>query len=472
VQWPPTTSQPDTKNSRSGVCQSARLLWASPHGWAVASGVLCLLAVSITLVAGSPQSAAQAGAGLTASEEEELIELEEHSKFLEALRLVEGKTPEAQDAEHQKKLKTFARDFPLIDQDIKEQRFKEAEALLQKNRESADVLKDPGLVGAERKKTAELHEAIEKAFKAQLDASIAKADEMQKEGKYAEAAKCYDEALALNATKLETPLTPSLRNDLEARKKKAEAKKARSETSFGAQFVKSVIAGLTTLVTWTICLIAALLLFWVAARLKRFLPPQEGARIALDDLTASTSEREEKNRALTRDVAVRLATIGSASGQSAELDGTPDLDSANLPNIVAYHDEGTAPLPLANTAATVGPFSINPLQLFTALQKLVERRFEYNFTGSLVPQGSRQAMVLECVSTHASVGKKSWQCSADGSDPAKVREEVLSTIIEKVTFDLAESRSTNSFESFYAYRRGRALMNSGRTAENRAEILN
>jgi tetratricopeptide (TPR) repeat protein len=466
-----TTSPSDTKDSLSGVCRSTRPVWASPHGWAVARSVLCFLAVSITLAAGSPQSAAQAGAGLTASEEQELIELEEHSKFLEALRLVEGKTPEPQDAEHQKKLKAFARDFPLIDQDIKEQRFKEAEGLLQKNRESADVIKDPGLVAAERKKTAELHEAIEKAFKAQLDTLIAKADKMQKKGKYAEAAKCYDEALALNATKLETPLTPSLRNDLEARKLRAEESKTKSEATFWAQFWRGVSAGLITLATWIICFAVALLFFRLAGIAKAWLPPETGARVVMDDLTGNANERDAKSQALTRDMSVRLTTMGASSGESTELDDTPDLDSANLPNLVIHHDPQGIDVPLATTAATVGPFSINPAQLLAVLQKLMARRAEYSFKGSLVLQGARQAMVLECVSTKPKIGKKLWQSKSDNSDPAAAREEALSTIVEKVAFEFSEERSTNSFASFHCYRAGRALMNSSRTAEDRAKIL-
>jgi len=450
---------------------NANAPWAGARRWTAARQIISLLVLSITLAAASPHADAQAGTDPAATEKEQLIELEESLKFNEALRLIDRSAQKPSYAKHQDKVKAFAKEFPLIDLGVRQQRFKEAEEILKKNSDKADAVEDPGLVAAALTKTAEVDCAIKKAVEAQAKAVMARAHQMENQGKYAEASKLYEEALAVDASKLEAPLSPAFRSEAQVQKFHAEEEKTKSEVAFWAQFWKSLSAGLTTLGTWVVCLAAALLLFWLAAALKRLLPPEKGARIVMEDLTGTAGDREAKSQGLTREIAMRLTAIGSPTGQSTELDDTPDLDSANLPNIVIHHDSQAAQLPLANTAASVGPFSINPAQLFALMQQLAARPCEHSFKGSLVPQGSKQVVVLECVSINAALDKKRWQSSADGTDSAKVREEVLTKIAEWVAFELLQPRSTNSFASFYAYRSGKALMNSARTAEDRVDIL-
>ena len=433
--------------------------------------LLSVLAFSITLTAANPPDNTVVGTDSVLVEKEELLEMEKAARFNDALGLIDRSAQKPSYSNHQEKLKAFARDFPVVDQALKKKHFKEAEEILKKDSDKVDSLQDLGLFEAAQTKLGEVHGAMQKALQGEVNALIQRAHQMEKRSKYAEAAKLYDEALAMDANKLEAPLPSALRAEVQTEKLAAEEMKTKSEASFWTLFWKSVSAGLTTLATWTICLVAALLLCGGAFYAKRLLPREKGARIAIDDMTGPASDRDARSKDLTRDMAIRLSGFGSGPEQSTELDDTPDLDSGNLMNLVIHHDSQAAQLPLANTAASVGPFSINPAQLLALLQQLTARRSEHSFRGTLVSQGSRQVLLLECSSIDPALNKKRWQSSADGVDAGKVREEVLTEASERVAFELLKPRSTNSFVSFYSYRSGRVLMSSARTAENRAEIL-
>lgn len=430
---------------------------------------LCFLFFSSGLVAASPQTP-HADTTLTDAEREELIALEQNSNLSEALRFLEKTNKAGADTAHVEKLKALAKDFPIIDQDIEEQRFKEAEEILKKDTDKLDAAADPGLVAAARSKAVQLHAASMKVIQAQAEALNKRAQELEEKGQFAEAVKLYDEVLKLTPAQLETSLSPSMRTDVQARKWHAEQEKTKSEASFWTGFWKNISAGLTTVVTWAICFLVVFALFWVWGWVKRQLPAEKGARIAMNDLTGQASEREAKSQSLTGEMSVRLAAIGSSAGQPTDLDDTPDLDSGNFPNIVVHHDTGGIQLPLATTAATVGPFSINPAQLLALWQQLTTRRAEYQFKGSLASQGSSQIMVVECESAKRDLGTKRWQTSS-APDNTNAREEVLATMVEKIAFEFLPTRSTNSFPSFHAYRAGRALMVSAPRGEDRAATL-
>ena len=397
--------------------------------------------------------------------------MEQNSKMSEALRFVEKTNKAGADPAHLEKLKALARDFPIIDQDIRQERFKEAAEILKKHTDKLDPAADPGLVAAARAKAFQIHAESMKVIQAQAEALIGRAREMEKQGRFAEAVKLYDDVLGLTPAKLETSLSPSLRSDVQAQKWHAEQEKTRAEAAFRTQFWKNISAGLTTVATWIICLVAVLVLLRVLGFLKRLLPAEKGARISMNDLTGQTNERETRSQTLTGEMSVRLAAIGSSGGQPTDLDDTPDLDSGNFPNIVVHHDGGGIQLPLANTPATVGPFSINPAQLLALWQQVIARRAEFDFKGSLVSQGSRQVMVVECDSAGPNLKKKRWQTSSEDTDSAKAREEVLGTMVEKIVFELLPARPTNSFPSFHAYRSGRTLMAAASGAEDGATKL-
>jgi tetratricopeptide (TPR) repeat protein len=70
-------------------------------------------------------------------------------------------------------------------------------------------------------------------------------------------------------------------------------------------------------------------------RAIRRLPPADRTALVLEDLTAPTSERNAKNRVLTRELMTSMKSLGVGGGESssAEIDETPDLDGTLLVNL-------------------------------------------------------------------------------------------------------------------------------------------
>lgn len=208
--------------------------------------------------------------------------------------------------------------------------------------------------------------------------------------------------------------------------------------------------GLGILLVWLAIVGAAVLLFLGYRRLRG---PRKGAMLDVDDMTASTEERDRAKLRLLRDISRALRVIahtrGTSIGENVEdLDGVANLrtQSPVFESIDKLVADGTL---------QVGPVAINPKQLVTLFGALQDRPFRTTLKGYLTTDGANTSLLFieryDIIQQRKVKASHYYQTLGMGEDG---RREAIRDFAIHYLFDHTSERPTSVFESFRDYCRG------------------
>src|SRR5262249_32892446 len=210
--------------------------------------------------------------------------------------------------------------------------------------------------------------------------------------------------------------------------------------------------------------VAALVIaaLFVAPRLRSV---RDETAIVVDDATAAATEREQRRRQLTREVARALE---SGRGTSAShVDERDDLDTSSLFNLRFAGEELSGIDSLVQDAGviTIGVVSFNPRQLFGYLAR---RRSRYTLSGTLSTQGATTVLtMLRLDAAGRPINGQTWQAQASG-DTARV--QVVRDVTRQIMFDLADDEAKPDWRSFRDHRRALDILAEDPAAGREAHL--
>lgn len=284
--------------------------------------------------------------------------------------------------------------------------------------------------------------------------------------KYDDALAAYDEVAKLPASQIPTQVIREARLG----KLKAVSAKARAQSpTFWGEIGASGLHGARTVTQWLVYLAAVGLLGLLFAGARGRIPVRPGTVVQFQDLTASSSEQEQRNEHLVREFLQKVTT--GASNQVPSGEDFEDFDGKVLGHLRLEVD------PLANlqtfvndeASLHVGPISLQPRQLLRYLGSLFQKPPESILRGSLTSEGDRVTLNVEHrVTAGISLASGCWEVSETG-EGARVR--AIQRMAMRVAFELSRSRVTDKWESFDLYRQAMELLAQEFSRDGREEEL-
>lgn len=335
---------------------------------------------------------------------------------------------------------------------------------------------DPVLAGAVRAGLAKHRISLETrarlAADTVADSTLHKADILMSRRRYEDASAAYGTVAAMNGGEISDDRL------LRARLGKLRAETVKAQHAGIASDVQdSIEKALPKVTEWLIYVACALGLWKLFSFSRRFWPARAETVLSMEDLTAATggasasTGREAANRALTREMSARMATLANGSGGECQIDEMDDLDGAgsvNLRVVVAPSSE-TSSIVQSATPVSVGPFSISPAQLLAATGAFFRRPFQHTIMGSLAADGDEVVLTLERLDRHGNaLPGEHWEVRAQGDDR---REKALLGGAEQVAFALSKSVATSDWHSYRDYRSGIRALEAEYHADDREACL-
>lgn len=313
--------------------------------------------------------------------------------------------------------------------------------LLKKN--NFRPLEDAGLTAALFTELASVQAEARRTVTTAAQRVLARADRLLKADKPEEAAKAYD------AVAKTTGIPAEMLSRAQLGKMEADAAKAAGE-GFVDEVLGTLAKGLITVAKTLLYLACGAALVSVLVWLRRRVKPGAETRIALVDLTVTGTDRELASQALSRQFAAGLRDGGATADQLARLDVTDDMDGASLANLrVAVDDRVKIETYVQETPLTVGPFSINPRQLFVLAREYLRRPSQSALTGSLATREGGFVMIVEHID---SVSRQAQRWEMTHQDRARA----IKQMIQLVGFRLNNgSKLTDSWQSYFHHEAGK-----------------
>lgn len=327
-----------------------------------------------------------------------------------------------------------------------------------------DPVRDAYLVRAILRELQVVRQQTLREATEEIRADLAAADAHVEAGKYDEAIAVYDRIATQSAE-----IPRDLLHEARIAKQKALAMKASALTpGLWTNLGNSGMTGARTVTEWLVYMVAAVLLVSFAVVFRTWLPARPGTLILFEDLTAPAADRETLSQHLVREV---LYDIGRLSGRNegmVDLDRIEDLDGSGLGNLRIDIDPLANIDPLLQTTdpVRVGPFSLNPKQVFQSLRALCARSPELMLRGSLSSQGNQTVLCVEQLGfgrqRPAAERWEVWDAS---------RERAVQRIATRIAFERAQFRVTSNWPSFELYRDAMESLAQELTEEKREECL-
>ena len=418
----------------------------------VLAGLLCFAALS-----GPAPAAPDPFASVLAQEEQgrfhaALSELRASDELLKAHR------------EHEAALVAFLRTRDSVQASLGKGQLDQARAAVEALLPRLDPVRDAHLLHAAHARLAGLRDQGRQMAKEDLE----RADQLAQDGKYDEAIAIYSDVAESQAPEIPAALKRSARQA----KARAEAGKAEAEAvGFWGRTWKSASEGVFTLAGWSVFLLAGGLLVWAAQARRSKRKPREETLIVLDDLTAGAAEREILSQGLMRELLLRLGSMRESEDLAADIDTLADIDGSAQANL-RMESEPVADIPSViqdGTAVQIGPFSLTPRQLVELVRAYFRRPWKSRLAGSLVHRGEQTLLFIErSTEDGGSMLVDRWEAQADGDD---ARSVVVRRMAARLAFETAQTRLTEDWRSFEAYREAMAHLAQAERQEESREVF-
>ncbi len=160
--------------------------------------------------------------------------------------------------------------------------------------------------------------------------------------------------------------------------------------------LSSLAAALVAGGKWVVIGAAALLLVWIASRLRGLRKPTGDTVLTVEDLTAPAAERAMRGRVLTRSVLSEIRRITGAAERSGRLD---DMDAAGAAPLirlmpVAEPARDGAEL-IREDSIQLGPLAFNPRQLYLMLRQWMRRPDLRSLRATFYAEGESVVLALD-----------------------------------------------------------------------------
>jgi tetratricopeptide (TPR) repeat protein len=366
--------------------------------------------------------------------------------------------------EHEAALVALLHAFDSVQTSLASGQHDQARSVLEALLPRLDPVRDTYLMHAAHARLVQLRDLGRRM----AEADVARADQLAKDGKDAEAIAIYSDVAQSEASEIPAALKRRARQAMA----RAEAAKAEAEAvGFWGKTWKSASEGIFTLAGWSVFLLIGTLLVWAAQARRRKRKPREETLIVLEDLTAQAPERETMSQGLIRELLLRFGSLGKGEDLAADIDTLADIDGSSQANL-RMEAEPVADVPSViqdGAAVQIGPFSLTPRQLVALVRAYFRRPWKTRLSGSLVRQGEQVLLLIErSTEDQGATLVDRWEARADGDD---ARAVVVQRMATRLAFELAKIRLTSDWRSFEAYRDAMAHLARAEGEETREPLL-
>ncbi|MES1244466.1 MAG: hypothetical protein ABUT39_22870 [Acidobacteriota bacterium] len=366
--------------------------------------------------------------------------------------------------EHEAALVAFLRTRDSVQASLDKGQQDQARSALETLLPRLDPVRDAYLLHAAHARLVELRDLGRRM----AEEDVAKADQLARDDKFGEAIAIYSDIAQSKAPEIPAALKRRARQA----KARAEAGKAEAEAvGFWGRTWKSASEGVFTLAGWSVFLLAGGLLVWAAQARRRKRKPREETLIALEDLTAEAAEREILSQGLMRELLLRLGSMRESEDLAADIDTLADIDGSAQANL-RMETEPVADIPSViqdGTAVQIGPFSLTPRQLVELVRAYFRQPWKSRLAGSLVRRGEQTLLLIERSTVDGgSTLIDRWEALADGDD---ARSVVVRRMATRLAFETAQTRLTEDWRSFEAYREAMVCLARAEQEEPREPLL-
>jgi cytochrome c-type biogenesis protein CcmH/NrfG len=337
----------------------------------------------------------------------------------------------------------------------------EAELTLKAALKKLDPVRDVYLTSNVAKRIAFLTTAEHPGADSEARASLARANSLEKDGKYHEAAAAFASVVSAADTGVAAPLLQKARlGKLRAQREDANAQDSRPLEDEVGDWLAGKGRGIADWVDKLLPLLLVFAAIWFLLLVRRRRRPEEGqTTINLTDWSADRSERRQKSLALGRQLKAEIDAVGRPSTSGTEVDETRDLDGSAVPGLRPGGDEieGLDAVIPDDSSIKIGPVSFGIAQLLNGLRTLFRRRPERQLVGSLTADDGRTIIAVELLKAGTKEPEHRWLANGEGTN---ARGLALAELATKIAVQIGQPYVSRDWRSVSKYREALAKLAS------------